>query len=96
MHTCCTDPIAQHGDRADRFAGTVNAALRVEICIDRPRRFAPRHAAIREIEGGTPQIEKAEIAIVAVRHDDDRLIATFAVEKPGIEICAAIRIRGLR
>src|ERR1700722_16797463 len=75
------------------FAGSIDAALGREICVDGSGRFAPANAAVGQVESGTAQIEEAEICAHAIGHYDDRLIATLAAEESGIEVSAAIAAR---
>ena len=74
------------------FAGAIDAALGIEIGVDRAGRGAAADAAVGQIEGRAAQIEEAEIAVVAIGHHHDGLVAAGAAEQAGIEIGAADRI----
>ena len=86
------DAVAQHRGRMDGFAGAIDAALGIQISVDRTGRVAAADAAIREIEGRTAQIEEAEITVRTIGHHDDGFVAALAVEQTRIKIGAALPV----
>ena len=65
-----------------RLAGAVDAAIGIEIGIDRTRLRPAGDAAVAQIEGGAADFEKIEIAVLAVGHDRKRLVAAAAAHEP--------------
>ena len=79
---CLGSLVAREADQMHRFSGAIDAAIGVQIGIDRPRRRAPGDAAVAQIEGGAADFEKIEVAVLAVGHDRERLVAAGAVREP--------------
>ena len=83
--------IAQQAGEIDRLARAVDAALGVEIGVEPGGSDAALHAAIREIEGGLLQVEKAVI-LAQQRGDEAGRIAALALAQRRVEAGIAIGV----
>ncbi len=66
----------------DGFARAVDAAVGVEIGVDRPGRRPAADPAVGQVEGGTPDFEEIEVAAGAVGHHRVGLVAAAAMQYP--------------
>ena len=74
------------------LAGAVDAALGVDVAVERARRLAALDAAVGEIEGVGGQIEEGVLAAAVLGDEDRRLQAAFAARQAGLEAGVAVGV----
>ncbi len=74
--------VAHQRRQVHRFARAVDAAIGIEIGVDRPRLRPAADPAVGQVEGGAADLEEVEIAVWAIGHDREGLVAAAAVQQP--------------
>ena len=88
--------VAQQGRKPDRLAGPVDAALAVEVGVDRAGQVPAGDAAFAEIEGGAAELQEVEVAAPAPRRQVGRPVAAPAADQAGREAGHALGIGSRR
>ena len=85
--------VAQQRHHLRRFARPVDAAIQPDIGVERTRMRQPRHAAIRQVEGGAAQVEH-RVVLAAQHLERARRDRTFAVHQRRGEPADAVAVGG--
>ena len=73
--------IAHEARDVHLLAGAVDAALGVEVAVERARGLAALDAAVGQVEGARGEIEEGVLAVVALGDEQRRLQAAFAARR---------------
>ena len=88
--------VAHQRHQLDGFTGAVDAAIGVQEAVDRAGLRPSADPTIAQVEGGTADLEKAEVVVGTERGHDERLVATAAAQQPAGDAGDAARVGGRR
>ena len=84
--------VAQQRHDVDCLARTIDAALGIEVGVDRARQRPAFDAAIGEVEGGPRHVLDRKVTLGAIGHDRDRRGSTGSAQKARIEPDVAVGV----
>ncbi len=78
--------VAHQRDQLDRLAGPVDAAICIEKRVHGPGLRPAVDATVAQIESGAADLEKIEVAVRAMRRQNERLVAAAAAQQSAREL----------